>query len=688
VRDSAPLPWGNLLVMLVLAATLLGWQGLLEVPWSPGLVGLLVLLPFSCALIGDLVLRLLCPDRPSLATASTRVVLGASLLSVLLFAAAWLIPLSLPQDLALCLAITLALWWPLARERRLAWLQEGALPECLCVLTGAVAITLWCGQLLTPPRVEDAHVTYTIWQDVFTHAAEITALAGAHGPGTVHDVKAAGVTPVPYHLASYLLPALVMTCSGLRAMTVYAAFYVPFGLLLSVLAAYALAASLFGRWPALAAGAGLAALPDAWQQGFGQPIYAYHWLQQANPAGPWGVACAAAAFLLLNAACEGGARRLVPAGYLWLGFTLLFKAQVFVAVAAPAFLFPMAFLPGLTLRRRLSWMAAGTAIFIGVVTLARQLPHLPQLRLDGSGLDYMAYELQRFAFGPPGEQLRRVFAAVGLPASDLPRGVMPVAAPGAAAWPVRALTAGGAMLLYGLGWLPVCWLILSGLPRADLPARVRWFPAIALAVLMVMWTGLALDHSQVGALDEFQHRPMIWAWFVLAVWCPALAWCTAFGDAAPRPRMVAWCLSGALLALALLPWRYADGLHGVNNWGRDFMVLPACTVRLAEHVRTHSAPDEILQDAENDPILILSALSERAPYAVDSHGTRAPPIQAERLEALARLRAAPDWNAVLTEAHLRRIGWYYAPPGVVLPWAAHADVRPVRECAGYRLFHF
>ena len=70
----------------------------------------------------------------------------------------------------------------------------------------------------------------------------------------------------------------------------FVGFLLPFGILLSGLAALSLADSVWGRCAGIAATLAVTLLPEAYQQGFGNKWLSYHFLQQAAPDGLYGVA--------------------------------------------------------------------------------------------------------------------------------------------------------------------------------------------------------------------------------------------------------------------------------------------------------------------------------------------------------------------------------------------------------------
>jgi hypothetical protein len=83
-------------------------------------------------------------------------------------------------------------------------------------------------------------------------------------------------------------------------------------------------------------------LPDAFYQGWGNLFLGqFHWLIQASPAMPYGVASAALVFSCIFLFYKEQKIRLVVIAYGLVIMTLLFKSQIFVAISLPALILPI-----------------------------------------------------------------------------------------------------------------------------------------------------------------------------------------------------------------------------------------------------------------------------------------------------------------------------------------------------------
>jgi hypothetical protein len=166
------------------------------------------------------------------------------------------------------------------------------IPQLLCAAVSLVGATLWCADALGPPRIDGQTVTFTLWQDLFVHVRLISSFAQSHGLRSLSEIQMAGEPLSFYHYASYASPAAVSLLTRATAYDVFAGFYLPFGIVLTGLAAFSLVSSIWGAWPALAATAAVVLLPDAYQQSFANRYLSYNFLQQVNPGGMYWVAAA------------------------------------------------------------------------------------------------------------------------------------------------------------------------------------------------------------------------------------------------------------------------------------------------------------------------------------------------------------------------------------------------------------
>ena len=265
------------------------------------------------------------------------------------------------------------------------------LPDLLCLLIAGVGATLWCSDALSPIVIEGQKTVFKIWQDSFAHIRMISAFAQAHGLREVSDFRMAGVAPFPYHYASYFTPAAVESLTGTNAFDVFVGFFLPLGILLTGLAAFALAASLQGPWPGLAASCAIILLPDSYEQGFSNRYLSYNFLQQVNLAGLYGVSAAAAAWIFILHGCRSRKYNSIIIGYTLTLITLACKSQVFVANAFLAMIYPCLFFIGLRASRRCLLATAFVALFVVMVRFSQGVEGVPTLSPDFSFHSASAY---------------------------------------------------------------------------------------------------------------------------------------------------------------------------------------------------------------------------------------------------------------------------------------------------------
>src|SRR5450830_79683 len=227
------------------------------------------------------------------------------------------------------------------------------LPGLLCVLVSGAAATLWCSDSQAPLLIQGQTAIYQTWQDTFIHAREISAFAQAHGIGSIQDIKLSGAPAPLYHFASYLSAAAVSVLASVPAIDVYSSFQLPLGIFLTGLAAFSLAASIWGGWPAIAAAVAVVVVPDAYQQGFANRYLSYNFLAQINLGMLYGIACAAIAWIFILEGNRRGRVASILIGYFFLAVCLFYKAHIFVANAFLILIYPCLFFPGLRQRWRL-----------------------------------------------------------------------------------------------------------------------------------------------------------------------------------------------------------------------------------------------------------------------------------------------------------------------------------------------
>jgi hypothetical protein len=228
---------------------------------------------------------------------------------------------------------------------------------------------------------------------------------------------------------------------------------------------------------------------------------------------------------------------------------------------------------------------------------------------------------------------------------------------------------------------------LRYLHRRFEPAVV-WLTPIALLVYLVMGTGLALDNRHIGMSEELLHRPFVWAWFLLAMWVPATACLQAFGNSLPQSGKVKLALALLVATTLCIPAYFGQGIQTMPSWGRGYQVVPACKVLVAQFVKSHSAPQELIQDSANDADFSLSALSERQSFVIDSGGYRLPDDLPERLDSVKATMQWTDGNQVQLFMTQHRIQWYVVTPEAGVRWGTALERRLSFACKGYQVYKF
>ena len=618
-------------------------------------------------LLGDILLKLLLNDKDAFDTLSFRLLSGVLTGIALLYAAALLFPFGLLIDASLIAIFVSAMWLFVRSGRRTAVFSDGHPAESIILAVGLLAVTLWCQDLLRPIDTSQMSVVIPAWQDVFYQLSQIAAFSGSTGAATIHDVQMAGSVPHPYHFASYIFPALLVSAGQVSEWTAYASFLVPVGIALTFLAANAIAGPMFGAWPAAAGALALVLLPDAWQQGFGNPMMAYHWLQQIAPSGSYGVASAAMSFLLMIEACRSRRVWLMCASYVFLIATLMFKAQIFVAIAYPLLIFPALFFIGLSNLQRVALATLLSTIFVVVVRLSQQISSVPVLRLDGSGLATFSRKVLKVQSDG---WVDTIFAHL----SSLPG--------------MYGIVFGIMLLIITFGVFPILYGCQLKRLRRQFEPVVWLFPILIVATFLVMSTGMAVDNRRVGMPEEILHRPLVWAYFVIVVWTIAGAYRLLFGDAPPsrgRPFTWASCIFFLLLAI---PGDLGNRIQTMGVWKLDHPQLSSCLVKAAHFIKNNSPRGDVVQDAHNDPRFILTALSTRLPYAIDAGGGRPPKGIDERLKALAAMRAVPTVEQAAALSRQMGIQWWVIGPGATVAWRWDTSGKPAFTCDRYQVFHF
>jgi hypothetical protein len=547
------------------------------------------------------------------------------------------------------------------------------MPMLLGVSVSLVAASLWCGDSIMPMGSSGGKIVYKPWIDSFTHIANILMLARASDVTALHDIRLSGeITPF-YHYASFVIPAILKSFSDTTtALSAFGSFMVPLGYFLTALSAYALVASWWGSWPALASMMALMLLPDAYQQGMTNNYYSYHWLQNIAPGGLYGTALLSFAWLFMIRGCGDGRWPLIVTSYVITMVTILFKAHFFVVNALLLLIYPALFLKGIS--RPVRWLAVFVlcTVYQSVVYMTRNLDWAPNIVTDGSALPgYLKYVATMF---DPGSWLRSClpdFNAASLPLVAVSGGVM-----------LFVCTFGA----YGLPWLG---LVLYG-NRKGTDSR-RMFPVLVVSSFLFMSLFLSLDKGVMGTRDEFLHRPFVWAYYILVIWTFGRIYIMVFDNAPPGGRgRVA--LAAATILLLFIPFHFGKNVQRgprINGQFLSNVTLDSGFLQTLHYVKNNSAGNDLIQDSGLDPYCIGTALSERKYYVIKNlvdPNSRVNPLVESRRNDVKKILELGSEREIREFAREKHITWFVMYPGTRTLWPDTLYNHPAFSSGGYRAF--
>jgi len=577
-------------------------------------------------------------------------------------------------------AVAVAILFVRGRQSEVEPQTTNHVPDLLCLLISGIGATLWCADALSPIVIDGQNTVFKLWHDSFYHTRFISAFAQSHGLGTMSDVHMAGVPLFLYHYASYFTPAAVVALTGANALEVFTGFQLPFGVLLTGLAAFAFAASLWGLWPGIAAACAIILLPDAYQQGFGNRYLSYNFVQQVNLAGLYGVSCAAAAWIFILNGCKAGRYGSVIIGYALILLTVAYKSPIFIANAFLAMIYPCLFFKRLRPSRRWLGATAFVLVFGVVVWLSQKVEGAPTLHPDfsfQSAAEYARIVLKGYDSG----FFKSLFGSLILP--HRPR-------------VIGGLSTAGMILLSSFGVWSVAFGVMFLCLRKRIEPAILFFPLFLIVNYLIMALGLSLNAGSLGTRDILQFEPVVWAYFGLVSWTAGAAYALAFGDALPRRRGTRIFVVVLALSSFMIPWRFGHDLQTIPAWrgsaGLDkfasFPSFPSCLVRAAKYIGHHSQTGDVIQDSENDAHMLVEALAERQEFAEDWIVEERSKRLKERIDDLTSFKATTSEAGVLAFASTNKIAWYLLRPETKVSWPKSLREKTVFDCDGYRVYRF
>jgi hypothetical protein len=623
---------------------------------------------FSFYLVGCLIVSWISDLRGLLFELPLRLLLGYAAVSSLLIPLAWLSPLGMAGNLTVINLGAAALVAAIKRKKTYTSSPASSWAVCLC----AVATTLWCQDFLDPIETRGPVTIFKPWIDGFYHAVHIRIFAESHGMSTIEDFRMTGVPARLYHYGVYMVPAVIKQVSGMHSYAVFSGVLAPVGVLFTGLAAYAFFGSLFGSWPGFAAALALLLLPDGAQQGMQNPFMSYHWLTHISPSATYGLALLALAWLFVIQGSLHKSWKQVFCGWALAALLVAYKLHYVIASSLLLMMIPALFFSAqLGLRKRAFWVMAAIASYVGALYLGQMVPGVPLIRFDGSSIGEILHLISTFI--PEGQLRSFVEEHMGRDIS-----------------PLRNLLKGiPYVILAALGLVAPVYLMLAICLRKRLAALHILFPLLLLLNFLFMFFGLALDFSS-STPDELSHRPVMIVYFFTASWIGG-ATGLLVSQAKRLHRWTAPLMVGLSVLLLVVPFHFGPGVQLMWIMPRISPArVPTALVEIAEHIRTHSRPQDVFQDAEFDRFYAIAALSERRTFV--AHTMTAMPYRSDlvikRTEAVNNLLNLRYEKLVKTTAKFMKIRWFVRFQGARANWPEQMREKPAFQSGPFYLYDF
>ena len=549
------------------------------------------------------------------------------------------------------------------------WLGPSVVVLILC------AGTLWTQDLRPYSIQKGEQVIVRPWADIFLHAQSTSMLHDELSIVRLGNPDLVGKHVTIYHFASYMLPASIEVWSNhLTAMDCVACFWIPFAFVLIGFGAFVLASEWWGDVAGIAAMAAVLLLPDAPVYAIPLNWYSFYWLVAISAGLAYGIAGAALALVLITEAVESDRIWLLAWGFFLLASTVLLKAHVTIVTMPLAVAWVLMFKKGWSFQ----WKLCGAVIaLICALVGAYMLDKLqigPNLfpRHPGAGIHYLSDLTERISPGA----WQHLF-------ESHPHGIshMTIVMLAAVVAPLG-------------GWL-IFWIALSLVLWSKRRfGPLDWMPVWALVIYCGCLALLPPDQSR--ARDELWHRPFVWLYFIVAVWCIGR---TAQIIEKRSARSSSWAVAIALIvAVVLLVVPLHQGKTIQHAWTKDAGVfntpLDRGFVDCAAYIRGHSQESDIAQAQVSTILPILSAYSERRCYLGLSPDwwRRYNHLSPLLNESLRRNQTVHQLPKAASEQELRKIvretgiRWYIARPEEVLGWPSQRADNAVYTSHGFRLY--
>jgi len=200
----------------------------------------------------------------------------------------------------------------------------------LLILASLIGFTLlWCWQISASfPTLVNQGVLST-WIDAYYHGSQIAQFSDIKAIGN-GDIFLAGVSPLPYHRAIYLLAAAIASIANLPGLAAATALLLPIGFLLLATTIYCAGTQLAGRMAGILAVIFLLVLPDNSWLGLGNGFLGFRYVIQVAPGTAYGLAGCLISFVFFMQWLRDKATPTLLLSLFFAGAVYFFRAHFFV----------------------------------------------------------------------------------------------------------------------------------------------------------------------------------------------------------------------------------------------------------------------------------------------------------------------------------------------------------------------
>ena len=536
-----------------------------------------------------------------------------------------------------------------------------------------IAVSFWSQTSLNPIIQRADEIIYKPWLDSFFHARLISQMADSNAFSDMQNMTLSGNSAGFYHYAYYFLAGLIKNVTGINAYTLYSNFLVPFGLFIASVSAFTLIKTLSDSFTALVSCVLLLTLPSASQMGLCNEWLNFHWLVQISPGLNYGIAVIALAWLFMFIGCDTGRKKLILASWILAGFSINFKAQIFVANAFLLFIYPVFFLMKASMKSRFFAFVLFVAIFAAAIVVSWRFESLPLIRFDGSAFDaYSSTVISMFE----NAKVQQLFSA------RLNTGMTQIDNTGNLIFRI---------FMFFITTFGVVGVLIFGLLKEKtIGWRLKIFPVLIIINYLVMSLSLAYNNRGNGAPEEFLHRPFVWAYFIVTIYVGvylSIKARTYFSNFKSMKILV------PLMCVFLIsPFVLGRSVTLGPAWGKDYTntKIDVGLYNVSMYLKNHSEKNDIVQYSRNDELSYITAISERQYFVnvnlfmqnpSEEHQRRLDLIKDCKMKFVRKNKVAETFSQ-------NKIKWFVLNPEDTVRWDNETRNSYIFESHGYKLYQF